>query len=53
MRDTQENISLASMLFPDVQITVGDILKKYTKRDIKEGELILRIAPSPDRKSVV
>lgn len=47
MRTKDENIQIAELLFPDVKETVGDIFKKYPKRNIKEGEMVLRFAPSP------
>ena len=47
MRTKEENIKLAQILFPNVVESVEDITKRYPKRDLKEGELVLRFAPSP------
>lgn len=47
MRDLEESKRIAELIFPEVKDTVEDIFNKYPSRDIKEGELILRIAPSP------
>jgi len=47
MRTPEENIQLANILFPEVKETPEDIEKKYTKRSLKEGEMVLRFAPSP------
>ena len=47
MTKEQESIDISQLLFPDIKESVKDILKRYPKRDIKQGELILRFAPSP------
>ncbi|HAM37731.1 MAG: glutamyl-tRNA ligase [candidate division WS6 bacterium GW2011_GWC1_36_11] len=47
MRTPEENIQLANMLFPEVKETPEDIEKKYPKRELKKGEMVLRFAPSP------
>ena len=47
MRTPEENIQLANILFPDVKETPEDVEKRYPKRDLKEGESVLRLAPSP------
>ncbi len=47
MRTEQENEKLAELLFPDVAKTVEEVLKEYPKRNVGEGEMILRFAPSP------
>ena len=47
MRKEQENIEISNLLFPNVQESRDEILKKYPKRKLKEGELVLRFAPSP------
>jgi len=47
MRTPEENIQLANILFPEVKETPEDVEKKYPKRDLKEGEMVLRFAPSP------
>ncbi len=38
---------LADMLYPDVKLTVQDILKKYPPRNLNNGEVVSRFAPSP------
>ncbi len=47
MRTESENIEISEMLFPNVKEKVEDILNKYPKRNIKEGEVVGRFAPSP------
>jgi glutamyl-tRNA synthetase len=47
MRTVEENIQLAQLLFPNVDESVEDILKKYPKRELTEDQLVLRFAPSP------
>ncbi|MDY0097513.1 MAG: glutamate--tRNA ligase [Candidatus Dojkabacteria bacterium] len=47
MTKEQESIDISQLLFPDIKENGKDILKKYPKRDIKNGELVLRFAPSP------
>ena len=47
MRMPEENLQLAQLLFPDVNETPQDIEKKYPKRNLKEGEIVMRFAPSP------
>lgn len=47
MKTPEENKKIAELLFPDVKETVDDILKKYPKRNIGEGGMVLRFAPSP------
>lgn len=38
---------LADLLFPDVDKTVDYYLKKYPKRNLKDGAEVTRFAPSP------
>ena len=38
---------LASMLFPEVTETPEDMEKKFPVRNIKEGAIVSRMAPSP------
>lgn len=38
---------LAELLFPDVKLTIEDIEKRYPKRNLKEGQVVSRYAPSP------
>ena len=47
--ETQE---LANLIFPDVK-DISYYEEKYKKRELKEGAIVTRYAPSPDRKSVV
>ena len=42
-----EKKEIAELLFPDVKESVDDILKRYPKRKLSEGELVMRFAPSP------
>ena len=47
MRTPEENIQLAEILFPDVKETPEQVESKYPKREIAEGAMVLRFAPSP------
>jgi glutamyl-tRNA synthetase len=47
MRTKEENIQLAELLFPDVKDTPKDVFKKYPKRNLDKGALVVRFAPSP------
>ena len=38
---------LADLLFPEIDLTVEDLLKKYPKRDLPNGAEVTRFAPSP------
>ena len=38
---------IAELLFPEVTITVEELYAKYPKRDLDEGALVTRFAPSP------
>ncbi len=38
---------LANLIFKDLNVSYEDILKKYPKRDLKEGAVVTRYAPSP------
>lgn len=38
---------IANLLFPDVKDTREDLFKKYPKRNLKEGQIVSRFAPSP------
>ena len=42
-----DNLKLAQILFPDVTATPEDMEKKYPKRDLPEGAMVTRFAPSP------
>ena len=41
------NKDLADLIFPNITKTVEDYEKEYPMRDLKEGECVTRIAPSP------
>ncbi len=45
MRTKEQNIQLAQKLFPNVEKTPEDVIKKYPERKVKG--LVLRFAPSP------
>lgn len=38
---------LAELIFSDVKETIDDLEKRYPKRNLKEGALVTRFAPSP------
>lgn len=38
---------LADYIFPEVKDTISDLEKKYPKRNLKEGAMVTRFAPSP------
>lgn len=38
---------IASLLYPEVKLTPEDIFKKYPKRNLEEGQVVTRFAPSP------
>ena len=39
--------TLANIIFPDLKISAEEILSKYPKRELKEGTIVTRYAPSP------
>ena len=41
------NKDLADLIFKDLKITHDDCLKKYPKRDLPDGAVVTRYAPSP------
>ena len=41
------NQDLANLIFPKVSSNILDYEKKYPKRNLKEGEVVTRVAPSP------
>lgn len=47
MKNPEESRKLAELLFPDVKMTVKDVFEKYPKRNLPEGAMVLRFAPSP------
>ena len=38
---------IAQLLYPDVTETPEDIIKRYPRRQLKEGQVVTRFAPSP------
>ena len=38
---------LANLIFKDIDLTIEDLEKKYPKRNLKEGAMVTRFAPSP------
>ena len=38
---------LAELIFPDVKETIEDLEKRYPKRNLPEGAIVSRFAPSP------
>lgn len=42
-----DNIKMAQLILPDVKITAQEILEKYPPRQLKEGAMVTRFAPSP------
>jgi len=47
MRTPEENMQLAAILFPEVRETPKDVEKRYPKRKLADGAMVLRFAPSP------
>ena len=41
------NKELADLMYPDVKLTIEDLEKKYPERNLKEGAIVSRYAPSP------
>ena len=41
------NKELAELMYPNVKETIEDIEKRYPKRNLKEGAIVSRYAPSP------
>lgn len=42
-----KNQKIAELLYPDIKMTVSDLLKMYPNRVLKDGAHVTRIAPSP------
>lgn len=42
-----DNKLLADLIFPNVTETIEDLEKRYPKRNLKEGAMVTRFAPSP------
>ena len=45
--------ALAEILFPDVTMTPDEVEAKFAKRDLPEGAVVTRMAPSPDLYTVM
>ena len=43
----EEYKRLADIIFPDITLTVEDYEKKYPARNLKDGAIVTRYAPSP------
>lgn len=41
------NKDLADLIYPNITMTLGDYEKRYPERDIEEGTVVSRFAPSP------
>ena len=41
------NKDIAQLLFPNVKLSVEEILKRYPKRRLKQNQIVTRFAPSP------
>ena len=42
-----DNERLAELIFPNIKTTIEDLEKRYPKRNLKEGAIVDRFAPSP------
>ena len=42
-----DNERLAELIFPNIHLTLDDLEKRYPKRDLPEGAIVDRFAPSP------
>ncbi|MDE6414565.1 MAG: glutamate--tRNA ligase [Anaeroplasmataceae bacterium] len=38
---------LANLIYPNINLTLEDLEKKFPKRNLKEGAMVIRFAPSP------
>ncbi len=38
---------LANLIYPNINISIDDLEKKFPKRNLKEGAMVIRFAPSP------
>ena len=45
--DGMEYKKIAQLLFPDIKLSENDIYKKYPKRNLEDGQIVTRFAPSP------
>ena len=41
------NKELAELMYPDIKMTIDDLEKKYPERDLPQGAIVSRYAPSP------
>ncbi len=44
---SEQNKLIADLVFPEVHETLADLDKRYPKRDLPEGAMVTRVAPSP------
>lgn len=42
-----DNLAMAELLFPEITKTPEEYEAQYPKRDLKEGAVVTRFAPSP------
>ena len=42
-----KNIELANLIYPNITKTIEDYEKMYPERDLKDGAMVTRFAPSP------
>ena len=42
-----DNQKIADLLFPNLTLTESDVFAKYPKRNLKDGQIVTRFAPSP------
>lgn len=45
--ENMDNKKIADLCFPDLNLTVEEIEKRYPARDLKNGQVVSRYAPSP------
>ncbi|MDE6240971.1 MAG: glutamate--tRNA ligase [Anaeroplasmataceae bacterium] len=38
---------LANLIYPNINLTIEDLEKRFPKRNLKEGAMVIRFAPSP------
>ena len=41
------NVELANLIFPNINTTIEDLEKRYPERNLPEGAMVTRFAPSP------
>lgn len=47
MENRNQNTQMAALLFPDVTLDVQEIIARYPPRNLPEGAMVTRLAPSP------